>query len=425
MNEMAMQDGRRTELRPWQHGLIFLFAFAILTARRPDAIFHAQFWAEDGHVFYADAYNLGWWRALFHTNVGYFHAVPRIGAALALLVPLVLAPLVLNVIAIAAQALPVNLLLSHRSAVWGSFRYRALLAGIYLALPNCRELSATITNSQCLLALGAFLLLVASTPKSVAGKLFDIVFLLICGLSGPYCIFLLPIAVLLAWKHRDRWRWVPVATLTASCLVEAWGLLVLSPTARPHYFLGASPKLFTDLIAGQIYLATLLGSNGLAFRPSPGLSVFLLLAAIGGTAIFTICVVKSTLEMRLLILFSSMVVAASLISPTARPIPGISIWEQLAVAVGVHYWFFPTLAFAWSLVWCFQSRAAALKTISGILLCLMCIGIIRDWRHTAFKDLQFRDYASRFEASPPGTVVTIPLNPEGWDMRLTKPLPAH
>ena len=41
-----------------------------------------------------------------------------LAAALALLVPLASAPLVTNLIALAFQALPVNLLLSHRSSEW-------------------------------------------------------------------------------------------------------------------------------------------------------------------------------------------------------------------------------------------------------------------------------------------------------------------
>ena len=51
---------RRTGLRPWQQGILFLLACAVIVSRRPEAIFHAQFYAEDGHVWFADAYNLGW-----------------------------------------------------------------------------------------------------------------------------------------------------------------------------------------------------------------------------------------------------------------------------------------------------------------------------------------------------------------------------
>ena len=38
-----------SSLRSWQHIAIFLFACAVLIARKPDAVFHAQFYGEDGH----------------------------------------------------------------------------------------------------------------------------------------------------------------------------------------------------------------------------------------------------------------------------------------------------------------------------------------------------------------------------------------
>jgi hypothetical protein len=105
---MQIQPTEQSRLRPWHHCVIFLLACALLVSRRPDAIPHAQFWAEDGHVWFADAYNFGGWAALFRTQDGYFQFLPRLAAALAVLVPLRMAPLVLNLIAIAIAALPVQ-----------------------------------------------------------------------------------------------------------------------------------------------------------------------------------------------------------------------------------------------------------------------------------------------------------------------------
>lgn len=413
-------------LRPWQQIAIFLFACAVLVTRRPDAIFHAQFWAEDGHVWFADAYNFGGWTVLFRAQDGYFQALPRLAASLALLAPLTLAPLVLNLAAIAVQALPVNLLLCARSSAWGILRFRALLAGIYLALPNCREMDAIITSSQWLLTLSAFLLLAASTPKGAARRLFDISILLLSGLTGPFCVFLAPVALFLALRRRDGWRWLQAGVLAACCLVQAWALLIVDPSGRSHYAaLGASPALFARLLAAQVYLATLLGSNEFAAYSSPVLFIVLLCAAIGGTVLVAICFARSAVEMRLFLVLSALLLAVSLITPNTGAPKGVTGWELLAEGGGSRYWFFPTLAFAWSLLWGFQSRTGSLKTVSAVLLCLMCFGIIRDWRHPAFKDMHFADYAARFEAAPAGTAVTIPENPAGWTIRLVKHEPGR
>jgi hypothetical protein len=423
---------KQIELSLWKQGAIFLLAYLVVAARNPDAILHAQFWAEDGRIWFEDAYNRGWWPPLLHPHQGYFQTFPRLGASLALLVPLSSAPLVLNLIAIGARALPVNLLLSSRSSACGNLSFRALLAGMYLVLPNCQEISANITNSQWILALCVFLLLTASTPQSVAGRVFDISILLLSGLTGPFCIFLLPIALFFAWKRRDRWHWMLAGTLAALCFVEAWALLNGFSSIRPHYALGASPALFMRILGGRVFLATLVGANGLAAHlpglwaahPSLRVSVLLYGITIAGVVITAICFMKSAAEMRLFLLFSTMVFTVSLISPTAYPPPGVTVWELLAEAADCRYWFFPTLAFAWSLLWCIRSQPVPLKVGSACLLTVMCIGIHHDWRRgLVFEDLHFAEYVKRLEAAPVGATVIIPLNPKGWimgDMQLVK-----
>jgi len=151
---------QRAGIRVWQHIALFLLAYALVITRKPDAIFHAQFWAEDGKAWFADAYNLGPWRPFLRAEAGYFQTLPRIAADLSLLAPLRLAPLVLNIVAIAIHVLPVNFLMSSCSAVWGPRWFRALLAATYIAIPSSPEICANITNEQWILAFCAFLLLV-------------------------------------------------------------------------------------------------------------------------------------------------------------------------------------------------------------------------------------------------------------------------
>jgi hypothetical protein len=420
MNAMAKQDQRQIALRAWHHAAVFLLACAVIVSRRPDALFRAQFWNEDGHVFFADAYNFGWWPALFRTYEGYFHACPRLGAALALLVPLSLAPLVLNLIAIGIQALPANLMLSTRSSAWGSLRFRALLAGTYLALPNCWEIDANITNSQWLLALNAFLLLVAFPPRGAAGRFFDLCILLLCGLTGPLCIFLFPVAAFLALRYRDRWRWVEAGVLAATCFVQAWSLFNGGFSSRPHHALGASPAMFARILGGQVYLGALLGSNALAAHAGIARLIVFICIAAGGTIFVFICFFKSSLQIKLLLFFSSMIIAASLIAPTPGQVTGVTVWEVLDTGAAARYWFFPTLAFAWSILWCYRSRTPGLKTVSTVLLCILCCGVALCWRHPAFPDAHFDEYARSFESSPAGTAVTIPESTPGWNLRLVK-----
>src|SRR5690349_287591 len=102
--------------------LSFLVAALAVVSRRPDALLNPQFFAEDGNIWFADAYNQGWLRALAMTHTGYFQTLPRLGAALALAVPLQHAPLVMNLIGLLLQVAPAIFLLSRRASNWAPLR---------------------------------------------------------------------------------------------------------------------------------------------------------------------------------------------------------------------------------------------------------------------------------------------------------------
>jgi hypothetical protein len=99
--------------------LVFLFFAAVLVSRRPDVLFNAQFWAEDGKMWYADAYNLGVLQPFLHPAAGYFDTFPRLAALASLLLPLGVVPLLFSCIAIVFQVLPAQFLLSSRCSEWG------------------------------------------------------------------------------------------------------------------------------------------------------------------------------------------------------------------------------------------------------------------------------------------------------------------
>src|SRR3954452_9970320 len=147
---------------------LVLAALAVIS-RRPDAIFNSQFFAEDGNVWFAEAYNNGWVRALAITHTGYFQTLPRLGAALALAVPLQHAPWVTNLIGLLLQVAPAIFLLSRRASNWAPLRIRILMAAAYIALPNTSELNVSITEAQWHLGLLACLVVLSRAPESRTG----------------------------------------------------------------------------------------------------------------------------------------------------------------------------------------------------------------------------------------------------------------
>jgi hypothetical protein len=56
-----------------------------------------------------------------------------------------------------------------------------------------------------------------------------------------------------------------------------------------------------------------------------------------------------------------------------------------------------------------------------LLLILAAFGERSDWNSPAFTDFQFGKYVALYRNLPPGSSVTVPINPPGWQMKLRKP----
>jgi hypothetical protein len=397
--------------------LAFFIAAALVVSRRPDALFHPQFFGEDGSIWYPEAYMSGWFTSLLHSSNGYFQTLPRLIASVALLVPLRFAPLLENLIGLTLQVLPVNLLLSARARNLGPLFLRILMAGLYLALPNTSELDVAPEEGQWHLALLACILVLACRPSNLKWQVADVSTLLLSGLSGPFSVILLPISLVLWWFRRERWRVIVSATIAGAAIIQLSALGTLAEATRSHAILGATPKLFIQLLAGQVYLAAMLGQSDLQLHKP----VFVLvIAALGGTAVMAYCFLKARLEWKLLLAFCILVFAASLKNPmVSKTVPQ---WEILRDASsGIRYWFFPTLAFVWALAWCATRSGNGFFRFVGVAGLLMaCAGIVNDWRYPAYRDFHFAQYAAQFASAPTGTMVTIPILPEPWKMQLVK-----
>jgi hypothetical protein len=395
--------------------LVFLFAASAIAIREPDMLVNPQFYAEGG-TWYAEAYNQGWAHALLLTGGGYLQVFPKLVAGLSLLVPLRFAPLLMNLFGIVLQALPVAILLSPRCSRWGPLLVRLLMAAVYLALPNAGEIHVVLTNAQWHLALAACLLALANPPPTWPWRVFDVGVLLLCGLTGPFCLLLFPMTAIFWWKRRQGWSGVLCGLLAVASVLQAAALLRAGWQERVQGPLGATPILLAKIVAGQVYVGALIGQNEFASRADlPAVAV----AGLIGTAVLLWCLLKCGWELRLFILFSATLLAAALRSPLAAgPQPQ---WEFLATSTGGRYWFFPMLAVSWSLIWCATQSAFKPCQIVGVMgLATMLWGEIHDWKYPPFPDEHFPQYAKKLAAAPPGTPVTIPICPEGWNIRLIK-----
>src|SRR3954464_4965666 len=117
--------------------IAFVIALLLMIARRTDILTNAMFWAEDGAVFYADAYNHGW-ASLVQPYAGYFQLFPRFLFDVAALLPVRWVPLVGVWTALLVRAALPAFIFSSRLA-WIDWRAKVALTAYYLLMPNLAE----------------------------------------------------------------------------------------------------------------------------------------------------------------------------------------------------------------------------------------------------------------------------------------------
>lgn len=295
------------------------------------------------------------------------------------------------------------------------------MALVYLCLPNSAEWHATVTNSQWVLSLLAIMVLLAAIPRNWIGRAFDLIVLALCGLTGPFCILLLPMAWIMAWQRSGRWRTVCAALVTALAAVQAWAI-VANRHASPD--LGASIPLLLRILGIRVFLGALAGT----FGPLASPKVPLILPAaivIVGFLFMGLALRKSSLELKLFTLYGFAVLAAALRSPLATT-SVMPQWTGLLYGAGSRYFLVAMIAFllcVGRVALVAQSRW--LRVAAIVTLCIFPFGVVHNWVDRAHGS-QMRSYASfhaaalRFEAASPGTTMTLPIEPQGWSVTLTK-----
>jgi hypothetical protein len=405
------------------HGIIFLVAFGVLVLRRPDAIFNAQFYAEDGKYWYADAYNHGW-ACVFMPQWGYLQTVSRLVALLSLLVPLAHAPLVMNLCAMVFQILPVNLFLSSRfDAI--PFRTRLLGSFLYLALPNSMEIHANTTNIQWHLALAACLVLFARPGTGMVSLLLDTLLMTLSILDGALGMLLMGVLAALCWQRKDvRFRRLLVWLLPVTALQV---LVVVFSGSRPPGTLGVTIARCNGILGGQLFLSSVLGQSTLGqLYSAHALSLVVMEAAatLIGLLVVLYALRYGPLELRLFNLFAYAVLALSLIRPFTMMEGLREEWDIMQLpGIANRYYFLPMTAFLASLFWMLHEAKPALRAAryaASAIVLLLPVGICRDWFYPPYPETHFREIAAQFERAAPGTKIAIPQNPTDWRMELVK-----
>jgi hypothetical protein len=399
----------------------FLLVGVVLFLTRLPRVLLSNLWAEDGTVFYAQAYNINGLYALLIPHTGYLQSFGRLESALAVNFPVAWAPRFATGASLLADVLPGAVFVSDRfRQVVPSRAMRVLLALATIALPGSYEVNGNLANSQWHLALLGFVLLLAA-PRTRLGHLLDLVALAVVGLSGPFCLLLLPVALVLAWK-RGRWLWPRIAVL-AACVAAQALVYITHRGQRPASNLGASGDLLVRILDRPL-LVPILGTH--SYLDLVHLAVWRelwlpLATVVVGAGLLAYALWRGPLELRLLFWLATGVMIFTLFGSLA--LPDRTAWSVLAdVTVQFRYFYIPGVVWLVTLIWAVsQTRVVPLRALAlGLLVAGLLIGIPRDWQYGAQSDTGFRAAAQHFDRSPPGTVATLPIAPHPWTMTLRK-----
>lgn len=404
--------------------LLGVLLAALLLLRNPESLLHPQFWAEDGTVFFQDAFNSGFFKTLLRPVSGYLVAFARLVAGLSLLFPMEQAPLVFNLAAFFVQLAPALYLASPRmSRFLPSFAARVIAAVLYISLPASHETHVNLTNSQWYLALTAVCILVARQPASVRVQRLETAFVALFSLSGPFSVLLLPfVAPRIFRTIRGA---APDRDLTLALGIAVGALVQIGfaltsarvGAASPQWGRLTLPEVMT-VVSMHTFFTSVFGVDGLSrfHRSLPPIAYALGLLA---NALLLFVALRDRVR-PLLILFHLAVLSIAL--SFAFPLNDPRIW--LEPGAGPRYFLFARAFILFTLL------HLALRTSRGRLagalgLGVACaVGIPADFFHPGQPDVRWADQAAVFRTLPAGSdfyVPVVPLYHGGMVLHKTSP----
>ncbi len=401
---------------------IILISLAITFSRQPDAFLYPQLYAEDGVIWITQAYHEDFWNIIFRPQDGYYNILARLSAEVALPLHLKNVPQVFFFIALVVHLIPVILIFSNRlSHVFLNLKTKLLFSFFYLALPDVSDLHLTLANAHWRFAIITFLIFISRKSHNKGILILALSLMVFGSLTGPFSIFLLPCALIYSLFIRDRFIWTRTFFLLPGLILQLYAI-ISSLNTRPILELGASPEALARIISGKVLLSLLLGYQGYKSIYEQiywNYSLVMVLAIITfALTIYGFIIAK--IELKLFILYTIFLVITALIKPTiGNQAPAWIVLENPAAAP--RYWLQSHIAF-FSLLMALLTHKTPLviKSIVILMLSILPLGIYLDWRLPTREILPYKKSCRVFNKAQSGTEVTFPIQPPGYEFRLTK-----
>lgn len=198
--------------------MFVLIAF-IYFARNYFRFFDNALWAEDGKIFLAQSYELGW-DSIFNPYNGYLHILIRVFVLLLSKIPLLIIPTAFHISAYLVTMYTVFIIISSKLDIEKIYKNLLALTLVTVVASSGhgidREIFIILTNVQWFTCF--ILILHIMENYNNRFRVLPIVHALIFGLQGPFSVLLAPFAILKGVLIREKslsyWFFTLVLTAT-------------------------------------------------------------------------------------------------------------------------------------------------------------------------------------------------------------------
>lgn len=386
-----------------------LAALSVLCWRRPDMFLNAQFRAEDGSIFFVDAFYVGL-PSLWKTYGGYFHLYPRMVALVCEWLPLPYRyfPLVYNTGWLSGLFLCVIYLwkIPHISP-----GMKGIFSVLLVLVPAGNEAMANLTNAQWILALWILIYALGGPSEKKWQNMAGYGLLLISGLTTPLSV-IFPLVFIIAYILSEtsrvrRHQLVNVVLMSITGLLQLTALFITSGRMDSRindHQVNWTDIRFLKLVKDQ-YVYVFTGNTSLL--DGPEYTVPLFAGVVVFLAVVLVILVRQKNTMALLLYTGGLLTLGAVMFESRHFLSDIHPYGG-----GARYFYIPAYTLLCSLVLLLDFyKKKAWRWVSYLLL-LWTTGVtFRSFSPQRFSDRNWSEYAERMQN---GETLDVPIEPEGW-----------
>ena len=380
---------------------LLFFGVILALLRIPDlGYIQNSLWAEDGSLFFREAVSNGF-SSLFSPYAGYLHLYPRIVALISSYISISLTPYLYFMAWVASCMFAIYVILRQAKRFNRGLLSSMLLISAVLLQPNSGDVFYTITNSQWLISAAMIIWACSSCVERVT--LIEWCGLLICALTGPFVILLVPAMLLRVLVLKDfRTRKAVYVTIFLCAAIQ---MLCVSFSGRIQ---SAPLDQSLEHWLQAFYVFFSFGEITRSVVFSIAAAVFWVLYILSLFGLYKAGRIELLLKSFTILLTAGIVFAAGLATKRYDPLVLHPLMD------GSRY-YFPayTMIFFAAFI-----SASEKKTLRVVMLALVTAIGINSFSKIDRPSLQWNAY-SKFATRIPG--VSIPLNPQipkypGWSL---------